>query len=289
MTTPSYPLQIRTVLRSKRRRQAPPFALLGPRRGQGYMLNTGTVPPVFFEVDFRFTEAEAVTFRLWLETVVDRGARPFTMPLRTEFGLLTHTCQLLPETLLPATESGQTWAYSATLMTPAQLIPTGFLALATGLTTDYPASLPGALRATKRRARQASFALPQPEAGYTEAEETGRDRPVQWELDFAFTPEQAQLFVVWFVVTLSRGRAAFRMQIRTEFGLIWHACRFSPDGLLSAQQDGEVWRYSATITARAEVIPAELLALTPLEIVLGDWPAWGALLDQAVTEELPEA
>lgn len=288
MTAPAYPLTVSTVLRSKRRRQAPPFAQLAPRRGQAFMLNTGTVPPVFFEVDFRFSASEARRFRLWFETVIDRGAREFTMPLRTEFGLLTHTCQLLPETLLPVSEVGETWAYSAVLMTRAQLIPSEFLTLATGLTTDYPAALPGALRATKRRTQEAAFIVAQPEAGYSEAEQSGRDRPVQWSMDFAFTPSQAQLFMVWFVSTLSRGRAAFRMQIRTEFGLPWHACRFSPDGLLSARQDGEVWLYSAAIAARSEVIPAEILATAPLEIALGDLSLWGALLDEAMTEALPE-
>lgn len=287
--TAAYPAHLRGALRSKRRRQAPPFAQMAPRRGQGYMLNTGTVPPVFFDVEFRFTEAEAQVFRLWLETVVASGALPFTMPLRTEFGLIEHTCQLLPDSLLPATEAGRTWGYSATVMAGQQVIPSEYLALATGLTTDYPDDLPGVLQASKQRTREASFAVPQPMAGYSEAEVTGRDRPVQWDVEWAMQPQQAQLFMVWFVEVLDRGRAAFRMPIRTEFGLLWHACRFLPDGLLSASQDGEVWRYSASITARAELIPADMLAAAPLIIALPDWPAWADLLDITITATMPEA
>lgn len=289
MPVATYPSMLPGVLRSKRRRQAPPWAMLGARRGPGYLVNGGTVPPVFFEVEWVFTAEQAVLFRLWFETVVARGALPFTLALRTEFGLVDHQVQMLPDSLLPAAEEGGAWRYSATLMAAAQAIPAEGLALASGLTTDYPDGLPGMAKAGKRRERDASFVVPNPEAGASQAEVAGTDRPVTWTAQWVCTPEQARLLAAWFVVTLDRGRLGFRMPIQTEFGLIWHACRFLPEGLLSASQDGGVWRYSATIQARAEVIPAHLLALAPLLFGLPDFSAWASALDIVVTATLPGA
>ena len=175
-------------------------------------------------------------------------------------------------------------------MTAAQIITAEGLALATGLTTDYPAALPGVAQANKRRERDASFVVPQPDAGASQAEVTGTDRPVAWSVQWVCTAEQAKLMQAWFVVTLDRGRLGFRMPIRTEFGLLWHSCRFLPDGLLSASQDGEAWRYSATIQARSESVPADQLLYAPLIIGLGDeWVDWASMLDTVITATLPES
>ncbi len=289
MPVAAYPSWLPGVLRSKRRRQAPPWAMVGARRGPGYMLAISTVPPVFFDVEWLLTGSQALLFKLWFETVIARGAAPFTIFLRTEFGMLEHQVQMLPDSLLPAQEQGGTWRYSATLMAAAQIIPTEGLALATGLTTDYPAALPGVAQAGKRRDRDASFSVPQPDAGASQAEATGTDRPVTWAVQWVCNAAQAQLLQAWFVVTLDRGRLGFRMPIRTEFGLLWHACRFMPDGLLSASQDGEVWRYSATVQARSESIPASVLSAAPLLLALGpEWEAWGSLLDVVITATIPE-
>lgn len=289
MPIATYPSMLPGVLRSKRRRQAPPWAMLGARRGPGYLVNGGTVPPVFWDVEWVFDEQHAALFRLWFEVMIDRGARPFSINLRTEFGLIAHVVQMLPDSLVPASEEGGAWRYSATLMATEQVIPAEALALATGLTTDYPAALPGVLKAGKRRERQASFSVPQAEAGASVAEVTGTDRPVTWSVQWVCTPEQAQLFAVWFAVTLDRGRLPFRMPIKTEFGLIWHRCRFLPDDLLSASADGETWRFSASIQARSEIIPPEMLALAPLLFGLSDWAGWASVLDIVVTATIPRA
>ena len=90
-----------------------------------YVRQIGTDIPVFWDVQFRFTTAEAQLFQLWFVTVINRGADEFTMPIRTEFGNLTHTCRFLPDSLLPVTESGDTWGYTATIMARAQLFPAG--------------------------------------------------------------------------------------------------------------------------------------------------------------------
>lgn len=123
----AYPLHLRTIQRaSKSRSQPASFRMAEPRRGYGYAQAVGTDTPVFWDVQFRFTTAEAAAFQLWFVQRINRGLDEFTLPIRTEFGLVTHTCRFLPDSLLDANEDGQTWVYTAQIMTRAQIIPTGY-------------------------------------------------------------------------------------------------------------------------------------------------------------------
>jgi len=134
----AYPLHLRTVLRaSKSRSQPAAFRLAEPRRGYGYAQAAGTDTPVFWDVAFRFTRAEAVAFQLWFRNTIGRGVAEFTMPIRTEFDVLDHVCRFLPDSLLPAAEAGETWGYTATIMARAQLVPAGYDE-ATDLITGLP-------------------------------------------------------------------------------------------------------------------------------------------------------
>lgn len=124
----AYPLALNTILRaSKSRSQPAAFSMREPRRGYGYAQATGTDVPVFWDVEFRFSRAEAVRFQLWFVGVIGRGVDEFTLPIRTEFGTLTHTCRFLPDSLLPCREEGETFGYTATIMARAQVFPPGYL------------------------------------------------------------------------------------------------------------------------------------------------------------------
>jgi hypothetical protein len=132
----AYPLHIRSILRaSKSRTQPAAFRLAEPRRGYGYAQATGTDTPVFWDVQFRFTSDEAIVFQLWFREIINRGVDEFTMPIRTEFGVLTHTCRFLPDSLLPADEAGDTWGYRASIMARAPVIPAGYTEAAELITT----------------------------------------------------------------------------------------------------------------------------------------------------------
>jgi hypothetical protein len=127
MTTPAYPLHIRSILRTgKSRTQAAAFRVSEPKRGFAYAQATGTDVPVFWDVKFRFSEAEAIVFQLWFVKTINRGILEFTMPIRTEFGLITHTCRFLPDSLLPCNEDGPIFEYGATIMARAQIIPDAY-------------------------------------------------------------------------------------------------------------------------------------------------------------------
>lgn len=124
----AYPLSLRTIVRSSKSRSQPAgFRMSEPRRGYGYVQATGTDTPVFWDLQFRFTRQEAVRFKLWFELSLERGINEFTLPIRTEYGLVTHTCRFLPDGLLDTREEGETFAYSATIMTRAEVIPAGYL------------------------------------------------------------------------------------------------------------------------------------------------------------------
>ena len=122
----AYPLNLRTILQAgKQRTQPATFKTHEPRRGFAYFQKTGTHAPVFWTVTFTFTESEAQTFWVWFKSplYLDSGAKEFTLPIKTEFGLVTHTCRFLPDTLLPVTESGGTFTYTATIMARALVEP----------------------------------------------------------------------------------------------------------------------------------------------------------------------
>lgn len=123
----AYPPHLRTCLRAgKSRTQPAQFRLAEPRRGFGYVQPIGSDVPVFWDVSFRFTQAEALVFQTWFRFVIRGGIDPFTLPLRTEFGLITHECQFLPDSLMPAREDGELWSYSATIMARSLGVPDGY-------------------------------------------------------------------------------------------------------------------------------------------------------------------
>lgn len=122
-----YPLHLRTVVRAgKKRSQPAAFTVAEPRRGRGYVQEIGTDVPVFWDVSFRFTSSEAVVFRLWFRNTLRKGVEEFTMPIRTEFGLIEHVCQFLPDSLMDTSEDGDTFTYQATIMARAEVVPEEF-------------------------------------------------------------------------------------------------------------------------------------------------------------------
>lgn len=152
----------------------------------------------------------------------------------------------------------------------------------------YPSELPAVLRASKSRSQKAPFQATPPGAGKLYVQRTGADNPVKWDIEFRFTPAEAVTFQDWFWSDLEGGVLPFTLPIRTEFGVITHTCRFLPDNLLTTRQEGECFTYSASIIARAQAIPAGFLEGAEMIIGLPNWKLWAAMLDQAVTEELPE-
>lgn len=153
----------------------------------------------------------------------------------------------------------------------------------------YPLHLRTVLRASKSRTQPASFRMAEPRRGYGYAQATGTDTPVFWDVSFRFTTEEALVFQIWFTQIIRRGLDEFTLPIRTEFGLITHTCRFLPDGLLPANEEGESWTYKATIMARAQTIPAGFAEAAELIVGLRAWREWSSLLDQTVNVEMPEA
>lgn len=128
MPTPAYPSTLPLLLRaSKSRSQPANFAIAEPRRGYGYAQGLGGPAPVFWDGEFRFRPDQAIVFQLWFTQKINRGLLEFTMPIRTEFGLLEHVCRFLPDGLGDAVEAGGSYTYKVKLMARAQLIPQGYI------------------------------------------------------------------------------------------------------------------------------------------------------------------
>jgi hypothetical protein len=120
----AYPFGLRTVITaSKSRSQPAAFGVSSPRRGYAYFQATGTDTPVLWDVTFRFDRCDAVNFQLWFTQTLQRGVLDFTLPIKTEFGVLDHTCNFLPDGLLDTRENGEIWEYTARILARAQVIP----------------------------------------------------------------------------------------------------------------------------------------------------------------------
>lgn len=157
------------------------------------------------------------------------------------------------------------------------------------MTIAYPLSIRTLLRAGKSRSQPAAFRMSEPRRGYAYAQATGTDVPVLWDVAFLFNRGEAQQFRLWFDVLLNRGVDEFTMPIRTEFGDIEHTCRFLPESLLPAREEGPLWGYTATIMARALVVPDEYIDAAETIVGLPDWDVFAALLDQGLTDAFPES
>ena len=157
------------------------------------------------------------------------------------------------------------------------------------VSTTYPLHIRTILRASKSRSQPAAFRMAEPRRGYGYAQATGTDVPVFWDVAFRFTTDEAIIFQLWVAKVLQGGVLEFTMPIRTEFGALTHTCRFLPEGLLPATEDGDTWGYTATLMARAQVFPEGYAEAAALIVALPDWTAWASLLDETVTEAMPGA
>ena len=155
------------------------------------------------------------------------------------------------------------------------------------MTVAWPSSIRPMLRASKSRSQPAMISMARPRRGLGYAQRVGSEVPVFWDMELSLTADEALTLRNWFLNDIGAGVDEFTMPIRTEFGMITHTCRFLPDGLLDATEDGQLWVYKARIMARSLLVPADYVAATALIVALPDWRAWAGLLDQTVTQEMP--
>lgn len=122
----AYPLGLRSVLRaSKARSQAASFAASAPEQGFAHVQATGDDVPVVWNIAFAFTGSEAETFRDWFRDDIAKGVDEFTLPIRTEFGLVEHVVRFLPDQLLDLRQNGAVWTYTAQIAARAAIVPAG--------------------------------------------------------------------------------------------------------------------------------------------------------------------
>lgn len=114
--TTAYPLGLPTILRAtKRRRQGATFGLSDPETGYAYAEQSGPDVPVVWDIALRMTRDQAALLQVWFIDVLERGVKTFTMPIKTEVGLVEHDCQFMPAGLLQTSEDGEVVTYTATI------------------------------------------------------------------------------------------------------------------------------------------------------------------------------
>lgn len=131
MTIIAYPVGLPTFLfAGKSRNQPAQFTESNPRRGPSYTQKIGSDMPVFWDVTFRFNEDDAQRFQLWvkLSQYLDNGLNEFILPIKTEFGLVDHTCRFLSTSFLDTKQDSQTsFTYNATIMARKLVVPQSYL------------------------------------------------------------------------------------------------------------------------------------------------------------------
>ena len=123
-----YPFGLSSVLMTKTRTQGASFQQYQPRSGASYTKFTSADNPVFFNVTFRFRQVDAQRFIAWFRGPLDGGRLPFTIPLRTEFGLATQDVRFYAtagDTLLDHSQEGGTHTYTATIFASEIVNPPG--------------------------------------------------------------------------------------------------------------------------------------------------------------------
>ncbi|EBG0542799.1 hypothetical protein OUL81_000481 [Salmonella enterica] len=119
-----WPLGLHTIQKSsKARNQLATFQLADPRSGPPYRKRLSDDVPVIWDVSFIFGGDDATIFWSWFENAIDRGRTNFILPIATEFGTVDHEVMFLPDSLLPVSEAGPVFTYTAQILARKLVIP----------------------------------------------------------------------------------------------------------------------------------------------------------------------
>ena len=141
MAIVDYPANIPLpLLTETSRSQAGTFRLYEPLAGPVRIKKTSTDAPIQYDMAWRMGIASAQRFMAWFYSVdgLNQGRNQFIVKLNTEFGLLEHTVQLMPDSLLPATTEAKTvYSYTATGIVRKFPIPDVYIDHYDLLQSDY--------------------------------------------------------------------------------------------------------------------------------------------------------
>lgn len=124
----AYPFGLSSVLMTKTRTQGASFQQYQPRSGASYTKFTSTDNPVFFNVTFRFRQVDAQRFTGWFKGSLQEGRLPFTVPMRTEFGLANQEVRFYAaqgDTILDHSQEGSVHTYTGTVFASSLAYPAG--------------------------------------------------------------------------------------------------------------------------------------------------------------------
>ena len=123
-----YPFGLSSVLMTKTRTQGASFQQYQPRSGAAYTKHTSADNPVFFNVTFRFRQVDAQRFFAWFKGPLQEGRLPFTVPMRTEFGLANQEVRFYAaqgDTILDHSQEGSVHTYTGVVFASSLAYPEG--------------------------------------------------------------------------------------------------------------------------------------------------------------------
>lgn len=123
-----YPFGLSSVLMTKTRTQGASFMQYQPRSGAAYTKHTSADNPVFFNVTFRFRQVDAQRFTGWFKGALQEGRLPFTVPMRTEFGLANQEVRFYAaqgDTILDHSQEGSVHTYTGAVFASSLAYPDG--------------------------------------------------------------------------------------------------------------------------------------------------------------------
>ncbi len=123
-----YPFGLSGVLMTKTRTQGASFMQYQPRSGAAYTKNISSDNPVFFNISFRFRQVDAQRFFAWFKGPLQEGRLPFTVPMRTEFGLANQEVRFYAaqgDTILDHSQEGSVHTYTGTVFASSLAYPDG--------------------------------------------------------------------------------------------------------------------------------------------------------------------
>lgn len=118
MAIAKYPEFLRLpLLNGNDRAQEARFTMSEPRSGPPYIRKLPDNQPIIYTFNFTFVGDERVIFYTWFDETLEKGVKPFLMPINTEFGLIDCECRFMPDNLLNNTQlTYKVFTYSAQVL-----------------------------------------------------------------------------------------------------------------------------------------------------------------------------
>lgn len=123
MSLATYPADLPGITQASKARAIPAkFATMGGFGEAGAQQVAADVP-VAWDISLAFNDVQAAQFWAWYRNSINSGRDMFAMPIRTEFGIVTHPVMIDPETPIRTQQQGGLTTYSMRIIARRLIVP----------------------------------------------------------------------------------------------------------------------------------------------------------------------